>query len=158
MEYNSAASDQDSAEFFTSLVRCETRLYNAIGDRLRSDHGLAASQFEFLRFIRDHADARVADLATEFAIGVGATSKGVDRLEARGWVARRPNPANRHSSLLSLTDAGQQIVAQAEATFVREIAQHLALALTPGEIATIAKALSSLRSTLEDGRIGVPSG
>lgn len=158
MEDNSNAITRDDVEFFTSLVRCETRLYNAVGQRLRSAHGLGAGQFELLRFIRDHVDARVADLAAEFAIGVGVTSKAVDRLEAEGWVVRRPNPANRRSSLLVLTDRGEQLVAVAEHTFAQEIARHLASALTPGEIASIAKALSSLQSILEDGHIGVPSG
>ncbi|MFE0116435.1 MarR family transcriptional regulator [Amycolatopsis sp. NPDC059019] len=30
---------------------------------------------------------------------MGATSKGVDRLEKQGWAVRRPNPSDRRSSL-----------------------------------------------------------
>src|SRR4051794_8734346 len=73
-----------SSFFFDDLVRCETRLYNAVGERLRAEHGLVTSQFEFLRYFRDHPGSRVADTATNFAAGIGAISKGVDRLEARG--------------------------------------------------------------------------
>ena len=87
--------------FFADLVRCETRLYNALNDCLRERHGIVTSQFEFLRHLRDHPGSRVADLAAEFAVGIGATSKGVDRLEKQGWVARQPNPSDRRSSLLS---------------------------------------------------------
>jgi hypothetical protein len=42
----------------------------------------------------------------EFAIGIGATGKTIDRLEKRGWAARQPNPSDRRSSLLALTDDG----------------------------------------------------
>ncbi|MEU8973311.1 MarR family transcriptional regulator [Streptomyces monashensis] len=40
----------------------------------------------------------MADLAAEFAIGIGAMSKGIDRLEGHGRVARQPNPADRRSA------------------------------------------------------------
>ena len=104
MAYKSSAADLPG--FFADLVRCETRLYNALNDRLRERHGIVTSQFEFLRYLRDHPGSRVADLATEFAVGIGATSKGVDRLEKQGWVVRQPNPSDRRSSLLALTDDG----------------------------------------------------
>ena len=88
---------------FTDLVRAETRLYNAVDQRVKAAAGVGAGHFELLRYVRDHPDARVADLASAFAIGVGTTSKIVDRLEKGGWMERRPNPANRRSSLLALT-------------------------------------------------------
>jgi DNA-binding MarR family transcriptional regulator len=93
----------DLTRVFFDLVHSETRLYNALDQRLRAEHGLAASQLGALRIIGGRDDCRVGDLAREAAITVGATSKVVDRLEAAGWVSRRPNPANRRSSLLALT-------------------------------------------------------
>ncbi len=102
-----ACGPVDLPSFFADLVRCETRLYNALNDRLRERHGIVTSQYESLRFLRDHPGSRVADLATEFAIGIGASSKAVDRLEKQGWVVRRTNPADRRSSLLDLTAAGR---------------------------------------------------
>src|SRR5580700_1462849 len=53
---------------FTDLVRAETRLYNAVAERVKAEAGVAAGHFEALRYIRDHPDARVADLASTFAI------------------------------------------------------------------------------------------
>jgi hypothetical protein len=73
-----------------SSIRCETRLYNAFNDELRAAHGLVTSQFEFLRYLRDRSGSRVADLAAEFAVGVGAVSKSIDRMEKRGWVTDGP--------------------------------------------------------------------
>jgi len=105
---------------FTDLVRVETRLYNAVAERVRAAVGVGAGHFELLRYVRDHPDARVADLASAFAIGAGTTSKIVDRVEKEGWMERRPNPANRRSSLLALTPAGESVVSRAEPAWQRE--------------------------------------
>lgn len=158
MASKSSGGRVDLPGFFADLVRCETRLYNALNDRLRKRHGIVTSQFESLRFLRDHPGSRVADLAAEFAIGIGATSKGIDRLEKQAWVIRRTNPSDRRSSLLDLTDDGLQLVEAAEATFTETLAELTAGALGgPSGLAAI-QVLSELRSVLERHQIGLPTG
>lgn len=144
--------------FFDDLVRCETRLYNTLNDRLRDEHGIVTSQFELIRYLRDHPDSRVADLAAEFAVGIGAISKGADRLEAHGWVRRLPNPADRRSSLLALTESGAKLVDAAEQTFRGRVDELVAGVLDPVQLAAATGALSALRRTLEGNRIGTPVG
>ena len=146
-----------AAVVFSDLVRVETRLYNALDAALRDAHGLTLGAFEFLRFIRSHGSARVADLAAEFAIGVGATSKGVDRMEANGWLERLPNPANRRSSLLSVTDAGAVLLEGAERSFDVEF-RRLTTSADPAALSALAATLGALRGELESGRIGQPAG
>lgn len=158
MECKSDDGTADLLGFFADLVRCETRLYNALNDRLRERHGIVTSQFEFLRFLRDHPGARVADVATEFAIGIGATSKGADRLEKGGWVVRRPNPADRRSSLLALTDDGSRLADAAERTFADGLALLIGGALEDSSVPVAAGVLAKLRSVLERDRIGMPTG
>ncbi|MQS15834.1 MarR family transcriptional regulator [Streptomyces kaniharaensis] len=160
MEYTSSGdrAGADLSELFADLVRCETRLYNALNDRLRERHGIVTSQYEFLSYLRDHPGCRVADLAAEFAIGVGATSKGIDRLEKQGWAARRPNPADRRSSLLALTDDGALLVEEAQQTFTGSLAELLGGTLDARSLSTVARALSTLRSALERDQVGTPTG
>ncbi|GJG88922.1 transcriptional regulator [Gemmatimonadetes bacterium T265] len=143
---------------FADLVRCETRLYNALNDRLRERHGIVTSQFEFLRYLREHPGARVADLASEFAVGIGATSKGVDRLERQGWVARRPNPADRRSSRLVLTDDGARLTDAAERSFTERVTELIAGALDYSQLSAGAQVLARLRAALERDQIGTPTG
>jgi MarR family multiple antibiotic resistance transcriptional regulator len=143
---------------FDDLVRCETRLYNALNDRIREQHGIALSQFEFLRYLRGHPESRVADVAASFAIGIGATSKGADRLERGGWVRRVPNLADRRSSLLALTPSGEELVAAAEQTFTRGATDLIQPTLTPAQFDATLDALSALRTGLERRRAGVPTG
>jgi MarR family transcriptional regulator, multiple antibiotic resistance protein MarR len=143
---------------FTDLVRVETRLYNAVAERVKAEAGVGAGHFELLRYVRDHPDARVADLASAFAIGVGTTSKIVDRLEKQGWMERRPNPANRRSSLLALTPAGKSAVARAEPAWQAAIQAILGGAVTPDELKALSRTLDALRSDLERRHLGLPTG
>ncbi|HEY9290271.1 MAG TPA: MarR family transcriptional regulator [Microlunatus sp.] len=151
-------AEVDLAAFFADLVRCETRLYNALNDRLRERHGIVTSQFEALRFLADHPGARVADLAAEFAIGIGATSKGIDRLELKGWVVRQPNPADRRSSLLALTRDGSKLIKAARKTVADELAELLGGALDLRSTRAAGRALTTLRSALERDQVGTPTG
>jgi DNA-binding MarR family transcriptional regulator len=148
----------DLPRLFADLVRCETRLYNALNDRLRERHGIVTSQFEFLRYLGAHPGARVADVAAEFAIGIGATSKGADRLEQQGWLRRTPNPADRRSSLLSLTEAGARLAEAAGATFEERLAELFADALEGSAWPAAAQGLARLRSVLERDQAGMPTG
>jgi DNA-binding MarR family transcriptional regulator len=143
---------------FTDLARVETRLYNAVEQRVRAEAGVGAGHFELLRYVRDHPGARVADLASAFAIGVGTTSKIVDRLEKQGWMERRPNPANRRSSLLALTPAGESVVSRAEPAWQAAIQEILGGAIAPEELTALSLTLGALRSDLERRHLGLPAG
>jgi DNA-binding MarR family transcriptional regulator len=82
---------------FTDLVRVATRPYNAVAERVKAEAGVGAGHFELLRYVRDHPDARVADLASAFAIGVGTTSKIVDPARRRRQHRCRAPPRGRES-------------------------------------------------------------
>jgi MarR family multiple antibiotic resistance transcriptional regulator len=148
----------DLARVFSDLVRFETRLYNTLNDRLRTEHGLTAGQFEFLQLIAARDGCRVHDLAAELAITTGAVSKGIDRLEAAGWVRRVPHPANRRSSVLTLTEAGQALLEAAAPTFDAVLGAHLAAPLPSRSLATLGPALGQLRGAIEEAGLGTPSG
>jgi DNA-binding MarR family transcriptional regulator len=151
-------ADAVRLSFFADLVRCETRLYNQFNDELRAAHGIVTSQYEFLRYIRDHEGPRTTDMAAEFAIGVGAVSKAMDRLQARGWVDRLPNPANRRSTILALTDAGRALIDAADATFRTRLDEIFTEAASFEQIAASALVLAALRSALERHGLGTPIG
>lgn len=158
MADNAMASHVALDTVFTDLVRVETRLYNAVAERVKAETDLGAGHFELLRYVRDHPDARVADLASAFAIGVGTTSKIVDRMEKQGWLERRPNPANRRSSLLALTPAGESVVSRAEPAWQAAIQEILGAAVTSDQLTALAQALDTLRSDLERRHLGLPTG
>ena len=135
---------------FVDLVRVETRLYNAIDDRLRSTHGLTLGQYEFLQIIERRATTRVYDIVSEVAITVGAASKAVDRLEAAGWCTRATNPADRRSSLLALTPKGSELLAAAAPTLEDELEARVVGVVDAPVLAQVAGALAALRAALEE--------
>ena len=140
----------DADQWFTDLVRVETRLYNAVEDRLRAEHGLTAGQYQFLRVIAATEHCRVLDLVREIGISVGATSKAVDRIEAAGWCRRSPNPNDRRSSYLTLTEAGERLLASATPVWTRTISEHLAGAVSEDAVARSGETLAALRRSLEE--------
>ncbi|MET3421032.1 DNA-binding MarR family transcriptional regulator [Actinoplanes tereljensis] len=154
----SGAESITLAAVFSHLVRCETRLYNDLNEVLRRDHGIVASQFEFLRYLRDHPGSRVADLAEFYAIGVGATSKSAGRLEGRGWVRRMPNPADGRSLLLELTPSGTDLTDAAEITFERYLAVRIGETMDLAQLEVVGRALGQLRAALERDGVGIPVG
>ena len=65
-------------------------------------------------------------------------------------MARSPNPANRRSSLLDLTDTGRSVLQGAQATAGRLLAGLMIEPLGARGSAQLAGALEVLRSALDD--------
>ncbi|GAA0584675.1 MarR family winged helix-turn-helix transcriptional regulator [Paractinoplanes ferrugineus] len=138
----------DLTTLFTDLVRAETRLYNRLDARLRAEHDMPLGTLEFLKIIDSRPACRVQDIAAEVDITIGATSKAVDRIEARGWCRRAANPADRRSSLLTLTPAGRAALAGATPALEAALADHTA-ALPPAVVDQLAAGLRRWRQALE---------
>jgi DNA-binding MarR family transcriptional regulator len=114
-------------DFFDALIRYETDLWNHMDARLRHGGATSLAVLEALRVIGRHPEsARVADLQGELRITVGAASKLVDRLERDGLARRRPNPNDRRSSVLDLTETGRERHDHGVAILARELDDHLA--------------------------------
>ncbi|MFK4067022.1 MarR family winged helix-turn-helix transcriptional regulator [Streptomyces sp. NPDC029674] len=84
----------DLQALYHDLIRYETELWNAIDARLRSECDFPLTWLEILRMLEHTGGCRVQDMAREFAITVGGTSKVVDRIQAAGYCGRRPNPGD----------------------------------------------------------------
>ena len=77
----------------------------------------------------------------------------VKRLEERGWVARRRDPADRRGVLVSLTDAGTAALDDVRAAYRTVLRDHLT-AMSDAQIAallTATEALDTLLHSLQPG-------
>ena len=136
-------------DFFDALVRYEVSLWNAVDQELARQGQIQLGQLFALRVLGRHdGQARVQDLSDDIGITVGAASKLVDRLERAGLAARRSNPANRRSSLIALTESGQQALASASAVCDEAVAR----AVGGEDIHTMTAALRRLQTRLEPER------
>jgi MarR family multiple antibiotic resistance transcriptional regulator len=135
-------------ELFDALVRYEVVLWDTVDAELRRRGEVGLATLHALRVLDRHGGrARVQDLSDDIGITVGAASKFVDRLERDGLASRRPNPSNRRSSLLALTDAGQAALSNAS----RVCGDAVARALGDEDVSGLTTALHRLHARLVPG-------
>ena len=136
----------DLRGLFNDLIRFEIELWNAVDARLKSEFSLPLTHFEPMSVIDKIPGCRVYDIANELGITTGGTSKLVDRIEASGYCRRLPNPDDRRSSLLELTEAGRRLLAKAGAAFDEELQLQLGSALPERTLRQFASTLTRLRA------------
>lgn len=88
-------------------------------DRLNplfAEFGLQPGEFDVLATLR-RSGAPYAltptDLYEAAMISSGSMTNRIDRLEKAGWVARRPNPADKRGTLVALTPDGLALIEKA---------------------------------------------
>jgi len=67
----------------------------------------------------------------------------IDRLEAKGWVERKPAPDDRRIKLVTLTPAGAKLLKRAEGPVAR-VQERLVAPLSPAERKTFVQLLAKL--------------
>ena len=78
-----------------------------------SRHGLTGPQFDVLATLHRGEGIIQQELVARLWVTKGNVTGVVDRMEALGWIERRPDPEDRRVNRLSLTDAGRQKFAEA---------------------------------------------
>ena len=142
---------------FGDLVRLEIELWDAVDARLGADCDLSLGRFLPMQVIARRPGCRVQDIAEELSITVGGTSKVVDRIAAAGHCTRSPNPADKRSSLISLTVSGERVLAAATAAVEDELQRRIGAALPPGGLQFFAETLTDLRAAVRARAEDVPS-
>ena len=131
---------------YADLVRCQIELWDAVDRRLREGVGISMGSFFVMQTIAETPDCRVHDIARTLIITVGGTSKAVDRIEARGHLARRSNPEDKRSSIIALTPAGEELLARAAKLVDDELDRRIGTVLAPDEADQFAAMLIRLRA------------
>jgi DNA-binding MarR family transcriptional regulator len=107
---------------------------------------LSVSQYLALRAIADEPIS-AAELAQRTGVSGPAVSQLLATLVEPGWVARHPAAADRRRQELSLTAAGQTLLAAAERTLTQRLAELLGGTPLP-ELDALARALPFVRAAL----------
>jgi DNA-binding MarR family transcriptional regulator len=84
-------------------------------------------------------------VARELSITVGGTSKAIDRIEAAGRCARRPNPQDRRSSIIEITPTGAEMLERALVIFDAELDRRLGSVLPEESLTRLSTSLAMLR-------------
>lgn len=109
------ALDDPLLTTYGRLVEAHARLERALGPALEASTGLPLSWFEvLLRLGRSEGgQLTMGELAGQVALTTGGVTRLVDRIEAAGYVERRPCATDRRVSFTALTGRGREVLEQA---------------------------------------------
>jgi DNA-binding MarR family transcriptional regulator len=139
-------ADTDLKLLYRELVSLEIELWDGIEGRLRAEFDLPLTSFEVLHLLLRRPGRRIQDIAEEFSITVGGTSKVVDRLESAGLCARRANPNDRRSSIVELMPEGRKLVDGALKVFEEELELRIGSVIPEQSVREVTAVLSTLRA------------
>ena len=90
--------------------------FGAVARRLRAAsmaafaaYDVTPSQVRAIRVLSTHGGVRSSELAQHLRIAPRSATEVVDALEAKGLVARSPDPGDRRATLVALTDRGREL-------------------------------------------------
>lgn len=108
--------DSLAQETYLNLWRTYDRL-KAIEDEVFESQGLSAQQYNTLRLLEVVAPTAITvqKLADKLISRAPDMTRLLDRLEARGWIARIRPQENRRIVEVTLTDAGRKLLAELSA-------------------------------------------
>lgn len=102
-------------------------LSTALERELEAGYDIGLSEYEILDLVSevDDGNCRMKDLGSLSPMSQSALSKIVDRLQRAGLLERSSCDDDRRALLVSLTDKGRDLHAQASGTYLGLIGEHL---------------------------------
>jgi DNA-binding MarR family transcriptional regulator len=126
----------------TRWQRITHRLLLALADEL-ADLRLSAAEINVLACLAECPRPRVRELVAATSQRPSTLTGVLDRLERRGLVERRPNRADRRSTVILFTEPGR-----AAARRVTEAFERVAARIPPDNAAEIDRVLETMERTL----------
>jgi MarR family transcriptional regulator, organic hydroperoxide resistance regulator len=122
--------------------RVTHRLLAALDDEL-AHLGLSAAEVNLLACLAEAEPQTVSALGAATGQRPSTLTGVLDRLERRGLVARRPNPADRRSTLIALTSPGRDAAREVASAFERVAAR-----IAPDTAADVQRLLGAVERRL----------
>lgn len=113
-EWRVARPDLDTRPFrLFSALAVAGRLVQEFYEASAAQHGLSAPDFFLLAELRRRGEpfqATPGQLTQVLVRSTGGTTKQLDRLAAAGHITRIPNPRDRRSNIVRLTNRGRHLI------------------------------------------------
>ncbi len=100
---------REALALWVALARAYETVASA-SDEHAAEHGLTPTEFGVLEALHHIGPMRLCDLQEKVLVSSGGMTFVVDRLEGRGLVSRREDPADRRARLAELTDEGARLI------------------------------------------------
>ncbi|QFZ75465.1 MarR family transcriptional regulator [Streptomyces fagopyri] len=114
-------------------------------------HDCPAGSAAVLTLLGRHGDMRMGKLAELLAVDMSVTSRHVAHVADRGWIERLPDPADRRSRILRLTDAGHARLDELSRSSSQLFADRLS-DWTDHEVGLLSHLMGRLRESFGDCR------
>ncbi|WP_375691999.1 MarR family winged helix-turn-helix transcriptional regulator [Pseudooceanicola sp. LIPI14-2-Ac024] len=142
------ATTDTTGRLIFEVLRLGGRLA-AAGDALVGDLGLSSARWQVLSTAAFGPDRlTVSGIARSLGQARQSVQRVVNELEAAGFVAMQDNPAHQRARLVTPTDGGRKVLAEAEARRIDWTAS-IAQALADTDVAAAEAALIRLRQHLD---------
>lgn len=131
---------------FGRLVEAYASLRQQLDDEMQQEVGLPLLWYGVLLHIgRSPEGVRpMSELTEATAFTSGGVTRLVDRMEAAGYVERRPCPTDRRVQYVGLTDRGREMLERGSKVHIRGIQEHMLDRLGPGEVEELDRLLYKL--------------
>ena len=98
-------------EFLSPLHKASRQITMYLEEQTR-ELGVSPLEGHVLTYLRKYAPAPVGELVRVFGVKQSTFTSLLDRLERDGLVRREPNPADRRSFLIHITERGRELTAR----------------------------------------------
>ena len=131
-----------------SLFRAQHEVFEEISGDFDSE--LTQAEYDVLLTVTRGNDmtARLRDVTANMLISQPSVSRLVDRMAARGLIAKCPDPEDGRGALVRATEAGASSFRKVASAHGRSIAERMSL-LDDDELAQLRDLTSKLRTTRE---------
>ncbi|WP_433536854.1 MarR family winged helix-turn-helix transcriptional regulator [Micromonospora sp. CA-249363] len=140
--------DAEQLGAYFALMEVSSLLQYAVDEHLRADGDLSYVQFQILARLVDAPEGRLR--MTDLADGVVYSRSGLTYqaglLDKRGLITRSPSPDDERSVMVTVTDAGRQLVAHVLPGHVDRVRQLLFEPIGRQDLAAISAVLGRVRT------------
>lgn len=150
METQSPWLDDDQQDVWQALLTVVIALPAALDRQLQREAGISNFEYGVLAQLSmaEAATMRLSDLARVCDSTHPRLSKVMDRFEARGWVARRPDPVDGRYTLATLSEAGRQKLVESAPEHVAQVKRLVFDPLSAAQRRHMGAALNRIAATV----------
>lgn len=108
-------------------VRKIVRAINLESKRVEKNFGISIPQLLTLKYLKEKPDYKTTmrSLREFLSLNASTVSGIVSRLEAKGFVARLPDPADKRSTPIVLTSKGDELIKKTNVSLHEKISKNL---------------------------------
>jgi DNA-binding MarR family transcriptional regulator len=148
--------EREETEIWFTFGTMVTWLPDVLDAQLQRDAGISFFEYQVMSMLSmsPQRTRRMSELAALASGSLTRLSRTVDRLDKRGWVIRRPDPANGRFTLAVLTDAGWDKVVATAPGHVEEVRRVVFDPLTKAQLRQLRDISTRIgRAVHPDGRL-----